>query len=967
MKHFFVYFLTVTSLSAQQFDPLAVPKPNQQLQQEWVNQVYSKMSLKEKIGQLFMPMVFSERDNLHFQKMKELIEKHHIGGVIFSLGGPKKQSHWLNAFQKASKVPLLVAMDAEWGPSMRLDSVARFPWQMTLGAIQDTSLIRKIGRRMAEQEKRLGVHMSYGPVLDVNTNPNNPIIGNRSFGEDPVQVSTKALALMKGHHDVGILTSGKHFPGHGDTAQDSHKTLPRVDISQSDLDQTSLLPYKKLINEGLTSVMVAHLDVPPWSPNGLPTSLSTALIQEKLKKELGFNGLIVTDALNMKGVANFSSSENVDLTAFQAGQDMLLISLDIPKGIEAIEKAYMKGIVSESRLAHSVKKILMAKYKAGLHNYKPVKIDGLYKDLNAPQDTLLYAQAMAKAITLVKNENRLLPLSKKTSLAHITLGDASSVAYRKHLNRFAPITTIIDITPENALVKTAPFDTLIISFHRSNENPWKASNFNEKELAIIKVLAQHKKIILNGFVRPYALAQISEIQNIDAILWSYQNSAIAQQLSVEILFGVIGTYGTLPISVEKRYSVGHGLFLDSIDRLGYATPAQVGFDPEKLKGLDELAKIAIDSMMTPGIQMLVARRGQVVYQKSFGHHTYRKKRKVANHHLYDLASLTKIIGTMPLIIYAVEKNQISLSTKVKEMLPEWEQSNKADITLKAMLSHYAQLIPWIPFYKMTLTKEAKPDAKFYSPNATENFTIPVAKNLYLDKNYIEIIEQTIKESPLLDSLDYVYSDLPYYLLKKYLEEKENKSLDEQVESLLIKPLKLKTMTYKPYKKVPDSLVIPSEIDTYFRNRLLHGFVHDMGAAMQGGVGGHAGLFGNAFDVAVVLQMYIQGGYYGGKKLLSKSVINQFNTCYYCDKDNRRGVGFDKPELNDGSSDCKGQPSPTSFGHYGFTGTYAWADPENEIVIVFLSNRTYPTMDNKLLGKHNIRTRVREIVYKALVD
>ena len=966
MKKIFFAVLVIGQLYAQP-DPLLVQKDQQEAQAQWVETTYGQLSLKQKIGQLFMPMVFSKKDSTHFAETLQLIEENHIGGVIFSLGGPVKQTQWLNAFQKASKIPLLVAMDAEWGPSMRLDSVARFPWQMTLGAVQDSSLIRKIGQRMGAQEKRLGVHMSFSPVLDVNTNPDNPIIGNRSFGENPERVSAQALALMQGHHQAGILTSGKHFPGHGDTAQDSHKTLPTVSMSPEELDRVSLLPYRTLIQHGLSSVMVAHLNVPPWSPNGLPTSLSAPLIQQKLKGALGFKGLVVTDALNMKGVADFAASESVDLMAFLAGHDLLLISNNIPKGIAAIEKAYLEGIVTEERLAHSVKKILKAKYKGGLQHYKPIETEGLYSDLNTPQDTLLYSQALAQAITLVENKKQVLPFKSKTSLAHLPLGDDSGVALHHSINKYAQVPLLEGITSQNALIKTAPYDTLLVSFHRSDETPWKASNFSAEELAILEILAPHKTIILNAFVRPYALQQLENIEGLDAILWSYQNSDIAQQLSAAVLFGARGTSGKLPISAGMNYPVGTGLSLPSLQKLGYATPAQMGLDPTKLKALDTLAQTAIDSMMTPGVQMLVARKGQIVYHKSFGYHTYEQQTKLANHHLFDLASLTKILGTLPVVIDAVTRGELSLNSTVADLIPEWKDTNKATLTLKEMLSHYARLTPWIPFYEETLTQKEQPHPDFYREQSSSDFAIPVAKNLYLKSDYDLQILQAIKDSPMLDSLHYVYSDLPYYLLKTYFERKEQKGLETLVEELLLTPLELTRLTYKPHLKFADSLITPSENDTYFRQRRLQGYVHDMGAAMQGGVGGHAGLFGTAYDVAVVMQLYLQGGYYNGKKILSSRVIDQFNICYYCDKMNRRGVGFDKPEVLEATNHCEGEASSSSFGHFGFTGTYAWADPENEMVIVFLSNRTYPTMENKLLGKHNIRTRMRQLVYAALVE
>ena len=298
MRFFFIISVLIGSFAfAQQPDPLISVNP--QFQQKWVDSIYQSMSLDQKIGQLFTLMVFSKKDEKHFEEIKELIDKYHIGGIIFSLGGPEKQSLWLNEFQSLSKVPLLVSMDAEWGVAMRLDSVIAFPWNMTLGAIKENDIVQKIGQRMAEQERILGVHMSYSPVLDLNTNPQNPIIGNRSFGEDPARVTAKGLALMKGHHQEGILTTGKHFPGHGDTANDSHKTLPTVNFDLSRLEKIELNPYKKLIEQGLSAVMTAHLNVPAVTLSDGPTSLSSKVVTQLLKQKIGFNGLAITDALNM--------------------------------------------------------------------------------------------------------------------------------------------------------------------------------------------------------------------------------------------------------------------------------------------------------------------------------------------------------------------------------------------------------------------------------------------------------------------------------------------------------------------------------------------------------------------------------------------------------------------------------------------------------------------------------------------
>lgn len=965
LKYLSVLFLGFSFLLYSQTpDPLLAS--DAQAQNKWVDSIYSSLSMKEKIGQLFMPMVFTERDSAHFQQTMDLVKNNRVGGLIFSLGGPVEQTHWLNAFQKAAKTPLLIAMDAEWGVAMRLDSVQPFPWPMTLGAVQDTVLLRNIGARMAAQEKRLGIHYSFSPVLDINTNPLNPIIGNRSYGASKERVIKQAMAVMKGHHQEGILTSGKHFPGHGDTAQDSHKTLPTVDFDLDRLQKTELAPYRALIKEGLSSVMVAHLNIPSLTRAGLPTSLSKEVIQELLIKEMQFKGLVVTDALNMKGVSEYAGVENIDLTAFKAGHDLLLISNDIPKGINAIAASLKRGEITEKRLAHSVKKVLKAKFKAGLARYKPIQTSHLIADLNTPKDTLLIAQAMGKALTLLKNNNQLLPLKPSSRLGHLPLGDATSAPFEKHLKHYGTIRNLSKLTAANLLEETRDLDTIIVSFHRSNETPWKASNFNKEELELLKKLAPNKKLILAVFVKPYALSAIESIPGIDALLLAYQNSPITQKLGVEALFGAQPILGRLPVSISNTLKEGAGIDLEIQQEFGYASPAEVGFDAHKLESVDHLALQAIDSMMTPGMQIFAAREGKIFYQKNFGYHTYKKQQKVKPTDLYDLASLTKILGTLPLVIQAVSNGALTLETTVEELLPEWKNSNKAPLTLREMLAHYARLKPWIPFYKETLTKNGDPKKSLYNETSSSKFSAPVASDLYLKTGYEEVLYEEIKNSPLEDTLQYKYSDFPYYILKKYFETTTGQPYDELVEKKVVKPLGLKRMTYTPLAKFQESEIVPTEIDTYFRHQELNGHVHDMGAALQKGVGGHAGLFGNAESVATLMQMYLQGGQYKGVQLLDSTTLSQFNKCPYCAAGNRRGIGFDKPQIEGLHMSTCGCVSMESFGHSGYTGTFAWADPEKKLVIVILANRTYPN-DDFTFSKSNIRTRLQAHFYASLIN
>ena len=965
MRILFSFFALFGPFSlAQQPDPLLSENPKHQ--QKWVDSIYQSLSLDQKIGQLFTPMVFSKKDEDHFDEIKNLIEKYYIGGIIFSLGSPFKQSQWLNEFQSISKVPLMISMDAEWGVAMRLDSVIAFPWNMTLGAIKDNTVIRRIGQRMGEQEWILGVHMSYAPVLDINTNPENPIIGNRSFGEDPKRVADKGVALMKGHHDAGILTSGKHFPGHGDTAKDSHKTLPTVNFDRFRLENTEIYPFKKAIEQGLSSVMTAHLNVPALTFSTDPTSLSSEVVTKYLRQNIGFNGLAVTDALNMKGAVPNNSNNNIDLLALLAGNDVLLISQDIPQGIEKIKKAYDNLPIVKRRVEESVKNILKAKYKVGLTEKITIDTNNLQARLNTRKDTLLIEEAYSKSITLIKNDNQLLPLDPQTTYAHIKLGDYQSDVFEAQLRDYVNIKTVKSSTVEQALDALKDIKKVIISYHRSNRSPFLSHDFSKKDMELIQAIAREHELILNLFVNPYPLIELGDLSTVDALVLSYQNSPISQKISADLMNGQGTFMGTLPVSISDQFPVGAGISFEPNEINKRIGMIEKGFDPDRLTEIDHFAQRVIDSSMTPGMQILVAKSGEIIYQKSFGHHTYDKKIKVENHHLYDLASLTKITATLPLIMREVDLNSFGLDTPLEDFMPELKGSNKSNLSVKEVLSHYARLTPWIPFYKETLDEKGQQLRKFYRNRHKFRYDIPVAQDLYLRSNFNQIIEKQVIESPLLDSLYYRYSDLPFYLFKNYFERKYKKPLDELAHEFLYEPLGLERTLFNPWKVIPKNEIVPSEIDDYFRHRELRAYVHDMGAAMQGGVGGHAGLFSNAEEIYKIMQMYLQKGKANGYEFITSKTLNDFNRCYYCNQGNRRGVGFDKPQLEGNGSTC-GCVSDISFGHMGFTGTYAWVDPDQELIFVFLSNRTYPSMSNNLLGKNNIRTRMQELIYKALIN
>lgn len=940
-----------------------------EVQKKWVDSVYASMSFDEKLGQLFMVSAYSNKDSIHVKSIDKLIQENKVGGLIFFQGGPVRQAVLTNRFQSKARIPLLIGIDAEWGLGMRLDSTYRYPWNMTLGAIQNKKLIEKVGTQMGEENKRLGVHFNFAPVVDINTNPKNPIIGFRSFGEEKENVAESASAIMKGYQSLGLLATGKHFPGHGDTEIDSHHALPTITFSKERLDDVELYPYRKLFSDGLASVMVAHLNVPSLEPReNTPSSVSHNIITDVLKNQMGFKGLIFTDALNMKAAANFRKPGEIDLEAFLAGNDILLCPENVPVAIEKLCMAYQDSLISDERLAYSVKKILKYKYKAGLNSYKPVTIPNLYSDLNPLKNDVLQYELYENAITVIKNKDDILPLNnlENEKIAYVKLGDDVNSVFLSTLKKYTNVTEVKDEDIDCLTEELVLYTKVIVGFHKSDK-AWKSHALTDKELFWLSEIAKNNVTVLDVFTKPYSLIPVSYLDEIEGVVVSYQNSDIAQTVSAALLFGAIESKGKLPVSINTELKAGHGLTTQKSGRLGFALPENVGLDSSILARVESYANYAIYKKMTPGAQVLIARKGKVVYQKSFGYYTYENKTKVNNETVYDIASLTKIIATLPNVMQQYDQQKINMQTTLGEMLPIFKNSDKQDIPFKDLLSHYARLQAWVPFYKATLDSAKIPLPKYYNKIANEQFSKQVADSLFMRNDYHDTIMKMIVESKLLPKKEYKYSDFTFIILKDYLEKVTGKKLDFLVKEQFYQSLGMNNTTYNPLNSsFAKEDIPPTEVDTYFRHQLIQGYVHDMEAAMEGGVGGHAGLFSNAMDIAKMMQLYLQKGNYGNRQYFSEKTFSDFNTCYFCAEGNRRGIGFDKPQSADTVGPTCGCASLTSFGHTGFTGTMTWADPEEELIYVFLSNRTYPESTINSLSKENIRENIQKVIYDAII-
>ncbi|HBS12827.1 MAG TPA: beta-N-acetylglucosaminidase, partial [Flavobacteriaceae bacterium] len=815
----FFFIFIVTFVNAQRPEPFV--KMDNYGQQVWVDSTLKAMTIDEKIGQLFMIQAYSNRDAKHQAEVAKLIKEYKVGGLVFFQGTPKKQAEMTNFFQEVSDLPLLIAFDGEWGLDMRLDNTYRFPWNMALGAIQDERLIEDFGVLVGKHHKRLGIHVNFAPVVDVNINPNNPIIGNRSFGESPQNVASKAIAFTKGIQNQYVLANAKHFPGHGDTDTDSHLALPTIPFSPQRLDSVELYPYKELFKTDLASVMVAHLSVPELEPNtDLPSSLSKNIVTDLLKNKMKFKGLIFTDALNMKGAANFSSSAEINLEVIKAGNDILLMPEDIPGSFVKLKQAVADGIITEARLDESVLKILKAKYWAGLRNFIPIKTQNIQEDLNGVDAEALHYKLVEHSTTLLKNEEQLFPIKDlvATKIAYVKLGDDDNTTFINRLNDYAQVDVITGKRLDEIIEKLKPYNLVIIGYHKSNAGPWRRFKFKDQELVWLQEIARNKPVILDIFASAYSLLDVKTFTNIESVLVSYQNSVIAQDVSAQQIFGALTTKGRLPVSIPNEFSEGTGFDSANLYRLSYGLPEQVGMSSEKLERIDSLAKKIIKTKMAPGLQVLVARKGKVVYRKSFGYHTGKKTTKVQNNHLYDLASITKILGALPLIMKAEEEGKYTLETPIADIFPILKNTDKKGITVKEALSHFARIKAWIPYYLKTLDSVTqKPSREYYRNKPSKKFSILVAKNLYLRTDYKDSMYQAIADSPLLTKRRYKYSGLVFYLYKDYFEKTYNQSMDELNDSFFYKPLGANTLGYKPLDHFSKRIIVPTERDLYFRN------------------------------------------------------------------------------------------------------------------------------------------------------
>ncbi len=992
------------SISDEQFNKVYPPFINEDCL-NWADSVLDRMSVNEKIGQFFMIDAYSIKDEDHMKEVAGIIKKYKVGGVMFLKGSPSRQAEMTNYFQKVSKIPLLIAMDAEWGLAMRLDSTIKYPEQMMLGAIQDNYLIYEMGRDIASQLKRIGVHINFAPVIDINNNPQNPVINSRSFGEDKYNVTYKGLAYMLGMQDNKILATGKHFPGHGDTDTDSHYDLPIINHSFERIDSIELYPFKELIQYGIGGIMVAHLNIPAIdSTKKMPTTLSEKAVNGLLKSKLGFNGIVFSDALNMKGVTTNGNNGKIEVDAFKAGNDILLVPANIPDAIDKIKKEIKKGELSIYDVNDRCRKILALKKWVGLDQDEPVDLNNLYEDLHKKEYYLTLRRLIESSITIVKNTNSILPLMRLDTLkiASVSLGEGGPNMFQHTLSLYSNIDYFNmskngDTSKfKNLFNELSPYNLIILGVH--NPSRYNSNNFgiNNEVIEFVEKLARVKNVVLCIFANPYSLASFNEIENIKSIIISYEDDTLIQNYTAQAIYGGLQVQGKLPVTIGGYFCKEDGIIFDSLIRFKYTIPEDIGIQSDDLTGIDSIINDAIECRAMPGCQILCAKDGIVFYYKSFGYHTYFEEKKVGNSDIYDIASITKIASTVPTLMKLSDEGKFIIGQKMSYYLPELQKTNKKNIFCTDVLAHQSRLYPWIPFYisliqplfkdeelfssefspeypykiayKMYLNKQYKLNENLYSFFPDSDFSIQVAENFYIRNWYVDTIYNQIDNSELLEKNGYKYSDLGFYYFYRIIEKITNQKFNNYVDSTFYKPLGAYSLGFLPMQKFQKSSIAPTENDRVFRQQIIHGYVHDPGAAMLGGVCGHAGVFGNANDLAKLMQMYLNNGVYGGERYLKAETIDLFTSCPFCENGNRRGLGFDKPEPNKRRiNPVSDLASLESFGHTGFTGTMAWADPTYNIVYIFLSNRVYPDVSNSNLVNMNIRSKIQEEFYKAIIN
>ena len=945
-----------------------------------VDSVMNTLSIEEKIAQLIWIDAYSNHNLSYDVNLSNLIKRTGIGGVIFFEGNAPKQTEMINYFRELTKVPLIFATDGEWGLGMRLDGVMKFPFQMTLGAIQNDSLIYEMGSAIAGQFKRAGLNINLAPVADVNSNPDNPVINFRSFGEEPDNVSRKSLMYMKGLQDNGIISVAKHFPGHGDTQVDSHINLPVIDHTKSRLDSVDLVPFKTLIENGISCVMPGHLWIRALEKQDeLPATLSHSVLTDLLKNELSFKGLIISDAMTMGGLIRYTDTGKTEIMALKAGIDVLEVVADPEVAIKNIVNGVKEGDISAESIDEKCRKVLAAKYQAGLFRPFVVKKENLNNDLSPNTSEALIRNLYSSAITVLNNDQNMIPLKnlEKTRIATLAINASGPTLYQKRISKYIPaddynISVFTKDQVDSVLKKLENYDIVITGIFKTDQRSTVNFGIPPGLDNFLNRLNNQNRCILTWFGNPYAIDRIPSAWNSSGLIITYQDNNFTRDLSAQLIFGGIGAKGFLPVTINKKYPSGSGIITPGLLRLQYGIPESDGISSRYLNDkIDSIANYGIDAGAYPGCEIMIAKDGLVMFQKTYGYQTYDDRISISENDLFDLASVTKISASMAGLLLLDTEGKFSPDKTLGYYLPEFRKSNKSNLVMRDMLTHQAGLVAWIPFWKETVKKNGKFRARTFKHEYSERYPLKVAEDLYIFKNYNKKIFKEIKKSKVSDQKRYLYSDLTFIIVPQIINKLSGEEWYDFVTDSVYHKIGAYDLCFNPYLKYPLSRIVPTEYDSLFRKQQLHGTVHDEGAAMLGGISGHAGLFATANDLMKLMELYRRMGNYGGEQIFSKDIMKEYTRVQFPENDNRRGIGFDKPlldnsELSQDQSYPSKSASPESFGHSGYTGTFVWIDPAYNLTYIFFCNRVYPTRNNNLLSDLNIRTNILQVIYDSII-
>ena len=929
----------------------------------WADSLMAGMTLDQMTAQLLMPPVYSREKSADWEREESWCREFGIGGVIAMQGTPELQRERMQRLQDASAIPLWVSTDAEWGLSMRFSDTHGYPRAITLGAADDADLVRRMGELIAEDLRALGIHVNFAPDVDINSNPANPVIGFRSFGEDPERVTRLGIAYAEGMQSRRVLATAKHFPGHGDTDADSHLTLPTLKHNRERFDSVELVPFAGLSAAGVGAVMAAHLNIPALEPDSnLPSTLSRTIVTDLLRGELEFQGLVFTDAMSMKGFADFARTSTPNVDALLAGNDVLLFPSEPATVLAEVRQAVADGRMDSAVVAEKCRRVLQAKHWCFVGDEMPSLSEPL--EGGSVRDSV-HRALLEAAVTVVTNRRGALPFGAQVRDVRVLRMGGTEGPLAERMGR---------VMGGRVRVEEEPFpedvarwwgeedcgDALVVALGGTDRRVSKDFGVSREALARLEDLAARVSAVEDSpplvvvvFGSPYLLDRMTRVAALsDALVIAYEDEPMAEVVAAELLTGAVGASGTLPVSAGG-FPVGWGFPSYGGERLGFSDVPFSG-----AAAIDSIAEAAIQQGAMPGCRVVAVHRGRIVHDGCYG--TTDGQRPVESSTVYDLASITKVAASTLSLMALEQAGQIDLRSRIDSYLPELQGTEIGSRTLQDILAHRAGLQAWIPFY---LEAMEQPGMFVHEPDSAHS--IQVADGVYMLDAYRDTVIQRIVEAPVDPVGTHRYSDLGYYLLQQVVERISGQTLDAFVNERFYAPMGMTRIGFQPMNWAESSDIAPTEMDQTFREQTVHGFVHDPGAAMMGGVAGHAGLFSDAYDLARTFYMLARGGYYGGEALLSPDAIRAWTQRVDPDPKHRKACGFDRPEVERNEGPTCNEAGWASFGHTGFTGTVAWADPDADLVYIFLSNRVHPDAENWKLVKLNVRTEIQRVIYQTL--